>query len=140
MPVSLTPFQLWSLFLMFKNPDGEFTQNQLLLQCCDSAMATLDEDQIDSELQSFESSGYIKNVSHSEPRYQISGGGIIFVRKNMAKIQTACDNVQIHSDIINKQDVSLKTAIRNRENLTPMIMECALKNIKPILDLINSLT
>lgn len=61
MSVALTPFQLWTLFIMLENPSKLYDSEMLLLRCCDSAIMALSEGAEDDELSKLESLGYITN-------------------------------------------------------------------------------
>ena len=105
MNVSLTPFQLWTLFLMFNNPSGQYTRRDLLLSCCDSAITALSTRAVDGDLSRLRSVkytdvvGFVSGVTDNTA-YRISDEGILYVRQNLSHIQDSCKRGAIPEPII----------------------------------------
>ena len=137
MSAALTPFQLWTLFLLYKNSSARYTVRDLLLECCDSAMKTLSTGKAaDAEISSLQSAGYIigmplTHLLDDNPAvYEISNHGILYVRKNLASIQDACNKGAIPEPVISAQDGEVAEALRTKgPNIANAIVDCAVKNI-----------
>ena len=136
---SLSPFQTWCLFLMFENHSQLFTSKDLLMKCCDSALVQLDPNKVHDELNYLSKEARL--VSTSGGAYSISTMGIIWVRKNIANIVDACKNDKIKQDVIQQQDSGLITCLENKTlDLSKSIVHFAIKNIGPIISLMDSLS
>lgn len=137
MSAALTPFQLWTLFLLYKNSSNRYTVRDLLLECCDSAMKTLSTGKAaDAEISSLRSAGYIVGMPLTHPLddnptvYQISNHGILYVRKNLSSIQDACNRGAIPEPVISAQDGEVAEALRAKSpSIANTIVDCAVKNI-----------
>lgn len=135
MSAALTPFQLWSLFLMLNNPSQRYTSRNLLLSCCDSAIKTLSAETVEIELSSLQSAKYIESgfndmFINGQAAYRISNDGILFVRKNLSFIQDACNKGAIPESVIGAQENEVAEALRaNSSNLAKTIIDHGIKNI-----------
>lgn len=135
MNVSLTPFQLWTLFLMFNNPSGQYTRRDLLLSCCDSAIRALSTKAVDADLSRLRSAKYIDIAGFvsgmiDNAAYRISDEGILYVRQNLSHIQDSCGRGAIPEPIIREQDTEIADALRsNSPSLPKMIIEHGIQNI-----------
>ena len=132
---TLTPFQLWTLFLMFDNPSGRYTRRDLLLSCCDSAIRALSTKAVDADLSSLRSSkyidiaGFVDGVTNNTT-YRISDEGILYVRQNLSYIQDSCRRGTIPESIIRAQDTEIVDALRsNSPSLPKMIIDHGIQNI-----------
>ena len=134
---SLTPFQLWTLFLLYKNSSVRYTVRDLLLECCDSATKTLSTGKAaDAEISSLQSAGYLVGMSfvnlldENSTEYQISNHGILYVRKNLVSIQDACNKGVIPEPVISAQDSEVAEALQAKSpSIANTILDCAVKNI-----------
>ena len=135
----LSPFHLWSLYKMFKTPKKGYTAEDLLLECCDSAMSVLDPSQTDNEIERLQQSVFVKFDGFVNV-FTLSNSGIVYIRRNLAKIQNACNQNKIPSSVIEKQNGQLQQAINNQGDLKELIVTNAVKNIAPIIELQNSVS
>ena len=146
MNASLTPFQLWTLFLLYKNSSDQYTVRDLLLECCDSAMNALSTGRAaDAEISSLQSAGYIvgmplvRSLDENRTVYQISNHGILYVRKSLASIQDASSKGAIPESVISAQDGEVAEALRAKSlSIANTIVDCAVKNIGHILALLKA--
>ena len=141
MNATLTPFQLWTLFLMFDNPSGRYTRRDLLLSCCDSAIRALSTKAVDADLSSLLSAKYMEDrdfdamITDSAP-YRISDEGILYVRQNLSHIQDSCGRGVIPEPIIRAQDTEIADALRsNSPSLQKMIIKHGIQNIGSVFKL-----
>ena len=110
MSAALTPFQLWTLFMMLEYPSNLYNSKELLLRCCDSAIMALPEGAEDGELSKLKSAGYIENgppdalFGGVSTTYGISNKGIHYVRRNLSSIQEACNQGKVPESVIGAQD------------------------------------
>lgn len=128
----LTPFQLWCLFRMYGDPDSKFTTRRLLLECCESSLKTLSEDDTDKQLSDLLSMGYAsrKEFRAVDSVFWISNNGILYVRKNLAAINNACEQNLISESVINAQDDDVAKALHNKDSdLKNTIINTGIKNI-----------
>lgn len=128
----LTPFQLWCMFRMYTNPNGKFSARQLLLECCESSLKTLSEGDVDQQLSDLCSTGYVseKMLGSGEFIFWISNNGILYVRKNLAAISTACAQNQLPESAIDVQDDDVARALRNNDpDLKSTIVDAGIRNI-----------
>lgn len=138
---TLTPFQLWTLFLMFDNPSRRYTRRDLLLSCCDSAIKTLSTKTVDDDLSSLRSARYIEgnsfaDIINDDTKYRISDEGILYVRKNLSRIQDACNKGAVPEPIISAQNDEIAGALRAKSpSLSELIVKHGIQNISNILKL-----
>ena len=136
---TLTPFQMWCVFLMFKNNPISYAPKELLMECCDSAISQLDPNHIDDELNYLSKEARLLDELSNE-RYVISNEGIVVVRQKITNIIDACKNNKIKKEIIQQQDQALSVSLNNKSpELKEAIVYSAVKNIGPIISLLNSL-
>ena len=136
MSAALTPFQLWTLFLMFKDTSVGYTSRDLLVKCCDTAIETLSEGDAKTQISGLRSAGYtvdntLDALFTKQPiMHQISDDGILYVRKNLLSIQDACNRDAIPEPVINAQDMEVAEALRSKSsNMAKIILEHGIKNI-----------
>ena len=137
MSAALTPFQLWTMFLLYKNSSDQYTVRDLLLECCDSAMKALSTGKAaDAEISSLRSAGYVTGgplnpvLAKNLIVYQISNHGILYVRKNLSSIQDACNRGAIPEPVISAQDGEVAKALRAKSpSIANTIVDCAVNNI-----------
>ena len=142
----MTPFQLWVLFIMYKNLSAWYTDRELLAKCCEAALRTVPTGaDVDAEISSLQTAGYITDNSldallRKEPfMYQISNDGIIFVRKNLLSVQGACSRKAIPEPIINEQNDEIADALHaNSSNLQDLILKYGIQGIDVIFKLIQA--
>ena len=140
----MTPFQLWVLFVMYKNLSSWYTDRELLANCCNTALRTLTTGaDVDAEISSLRAAGYIADnsldvVLRKEPyMYQISNDGIIFVRKSLLSIQDACGRGTIPESVINEQNDEIADALHsNSSNLQELVLKYGMQGIDVIFKLI----
>ena len=141
MNATLTPFQLWTLFLMFDNPSKRYTRRDLLLSCCDSAIKALSTKAVDADLSSLHSAKYIEDdgfigVITDDTACRISDEGILYVRQNLSYIQDSCGRGAIPEPIIRAQDIEIADALRsNSPSLPKIIIEHGIQNIGSVFKL-----
>lgn len=136
MGANLTPFQLWSLFLMYGNHSEQYTIKDLLVMCCDSAIAGLSADTVEREISSLRTLNYIelgpfrKEMPAGSTMYRISMKGILFIRKNLALIQDACSRGTIPERVISAQYDEIKDALRNKiKDIGKVIIKYGIQNM-----------
>ena len=141
MSATLTPFQLWTLFLMFDNPSRQYARRDLLLSCCDSAIRALSTKAVDADLSSLRSSKYIDiagfvDGNANNKTYRISDEGILYVRQNLSHIQDSCGRGAIPEPTIRAQDTEIAHALRNNSpSLQKMIIKHGIQNIGSVFKL-----
>lgn len=142
----MTPFQLWVLFIMYKNLSSWYTDRELLAKCCNAALRTVSTGaDADAEIFSLQTAGYITDNSldvllGKEPfMYQISNDGIIFVRKNLLSIQDACSSGAIPEPVINEQNGEIADALHaNSSDLQDLILKHGIQGIDVIFKLVQA--
>ena len=146
-----SPFQVWSLFNMYQHHTKYYTSRDLLITCCDSALAEINENEIDAELgvltkdhefikRKYTHPSLIDLEPDNDDQFQISNRGIVWVRKNISKIEDACKMNKIKQNIIDQQEQELQTDLNEKGlSLKETILKCGIKNIAPIISLLDSL-
>lgn len=127
-----TPFKLWCLFRMYADPNAKFTTRRLLLECCESSLKTLSEGDADQQLSDLCSTEYVSTsgLRLSEPTFWISNNGILYVRKNLGAINTACEQNQLPESVIDAQDDDVARALRDKDpDLKRTIVDAGIRNI-----------
>jgi hypothetical protein len=139
---SLTRFQKWSLFYMFNSHEENFHINELLLKCPDKEILTLEENCAEIEIDELEKEKYVKYIGTladgSEMKlYKIHSNGILCMRQKALEIQDDWKENKIPNEIIEKQDPELKKAVgKDKFEFLSVLIECAIKNIGPVISLI----
>jgi len=136
-----TKFQTWTLFMTFGNPNTNYSSRDLLLQCCDSAIQEIKEENIEKELNELVSQGLIADITDpmtdTTQSYQISNAGIIYIRKISSEIQKQVELDKIPNHIYEKQDdADIRAAIEDKTIRRDTIIKSAIKNVSPILEII----
>ena len=134
----LTKFQTWILFMLYE-VDSKYTSQQLLRKCCDTAILDLEADNVMRELEELESMNYI--YAHQSPSmdfvYTIQNNGVLYVKKVCAVINEKNHIIRKQPSVIDKQDEEIKEEINNNKIQLPTLLRAGVKNIGPIIDIIN---
>ena len=129
----LTPFQLWCLFCMFRTPDASFGSRALLLDCCDSAIKTLSDGDVDTQLSELHSMGYIEPEGMLPSSFTISNSGILYIRKNLANVHDACMRGLLPDRLVDEQDDNVAESLRNKDpSLKEVLIQAGIRNMGSI--------
>ena len=137
---TLTPFQNWCLFLMFDNNINSYTSKDLQTEYPDTTISQSDPNHFVDELDHLVIKKLL-NKSTKQKKYQISGDGLKWIKLNISNIINANKNDKIKQDIIQQQEQKLIVKFKNKSSdLDNVIVRSAIKNIGPIISLLDSLS
>lgn len=156
MSKSLTLFQDWVLFILFKNYGKKMTKEEFMIQCCDTAIGDLTEEKIEHDLKDLEKKRLIEDTRNhlqlEQPSsYKITGNGILTVRKDIIKPVLDLFSRDDYSQILERMSHPLSDKISelrtdslegtelNKQTLTSKLIALGVNNIGPLTEFISKI-
>ena len=150
-------FQNWVLAILFKDKGVPRDKENLMIQCCDTALTDLTSEKVDNDLLNLRKDKVIEVINPSDYtpnyRYKITPDGILHVRKFLLKpiidlVQR--DDFLLLLNHIGKNKVTnfisqirdesrISTTDYDKEKLSTKILNYAVNNIGPLIDFINKI-
>ena len=137
MDKKLTKFQIWTLFITYNSRSISFSREELLDECCKSAILDLQEGCIEEELNQLIDKEYLVGAGD---HYRIALNGRLYVRKVHAIVSEKVENGKISPKIISKQDKSVADEIKGYNLTQNTFISTGIKNIGPIVELVRAAT
>ncbi|CUR51615.1 protein of unknown function [Nitrosotalea devaniterrae] len=144
--------------MLFQNYDKKtMSSDQLLLNCCDTALGDLTTEKVEEDLILLEDEKLIVNLNEgtaAKPIYQITSGGILHVRQNLIKpildlvqrddfkrISISCTNSEplVSALELMRSESSLTNGEFEKPKFSSKVVEYAINHAAPVVDLINNI-
>jgi len=154
--MKFTLFQNWVLVVLFQNTTQSFTEKQLMIRCCDSAIEELTEKKIMLDLDELKTNGLVsynrKQDMNTINEYHITTSGILYVRKELLKpisdfVETTNSNffktkirTPIAANVISIIDTSkLSNGQLNKQVFNQKLIDLAVNSIGPFMNLLSKI-
>ena len=155
-------FQECVLFVLLKNYGKSMTADELLINCCDTALGDLTVGKIGNDLGGLIEENLIEEeTSHTKimlndgkkPMYKINAGGILYVRKKLIKpvldliqrddyqkilAQTSTSEHVIDTIGRFHDEVTQPNEEIDKQTFSSKLVDFATNNIAPVIELINN--
>ena len=137
MEKEMTPFQAWAMFKMYDSPNESFSLFELLetsVLANGRSLLTADGD-ANCELVAMADSCLLESPKGN---YCITPDGTAWLRQTINNIKDHCMDGMIPKHLVERQDPELYRALdRHLAKMNSILVKCAIKNIFPVLDLVN---